>query len=254
MISLKETSLLYNLAKNHYTNSGVIIDAGSFLGASTYALAAGVNENTLINREKVHIHSYDLFEANDEYVINYLQNVIFSKRDQFGHVKDTVIEVSKGFNYKFVFDFQIQRFAKYVKAYQGDICSYLWDRSDVEILFIDIAKTLDINRHIINNFFLYLIPGRSIVIQQDFHHPWHPYIHVTMQYLKEYFEIIISRVDNSRVYKYIQEIEPKELEKVIRYDFSSKSDSKFTLIDKSADITPRSVISPKFVMLSTLFL
>ena len=52
-----------------------------------------------------------------------------------------------------------------------------------QVLFIDVAKTWRINDVVIAQFFPKLIPGHSIIIQQDYMWGFGPWIHITMALL-----------------------------------------------------------------------
>src|SRR5476649_2864728 len=77
MLEVSEQKLLYFLARDLYSETGEIIDAGAFCGASTYALAAGLVDNPRVYRKDARVHSYDLFTIEESYTLEYLQNVFF---------------------------------------------------------------------------------------------------------------------------------------------------------------------------------
>jgi hypothetical protein len=74
-----------------------------------------------------------------------------------------------------------------VRVYPGDILTHQWSGAPVEILFIDVAKTWDIQRHLLREFFPHLIPGVSVVVQQDYFFVSCYWIHLIMESLSEYF-------------------------------------------------------------------
>lgn len=63
MLTSYELSLLYALAKDYYNGVGVIVDAGPLNGVCTNALAKGLTENSLLNRNKKRIYAFDLFQT-----------------------------------------------------------------------------------------------------------------------------------------------------------------------------------------------
>jgi hypothetical protein len=199
--------MLYWAAREDFTGQGQIIDAGAFLGASAYALARGIADRRDGKTPgPIWVHSYDYFYVVDDYVGAF--------------IADQIRPVEPGASYLDLFQQQLGTLADRVRPYAGDMLTHEWNGSPIEILFIDIAKTKELNSHIIRQFFPRLIPGKSIVIQQDFYHAWHPYIHVTMQVLKKYFEIIDPYCPyQSRVYRSVGAIPPDELERVARYDY-----------------------------------
>src|SRR5438067_2369515 len=52
MMSVGERKFLYGLAKDYYTGAGRIIDAGTFLGASTRCFGAGLQKNATYDRTR----------------------------------------------------------------------------------------------------------------------------------------------------------------------------------------------------------
>ena len=61
----------------------------------------------------------------------------------------------------------------------------------IEIMFLDVCKTPEINFRI-QQLFSRMIPGKSVLIQQDYIYENLPYIKITMGYLRDYFEYIGS--------------------------------------------------------------
>ena len=63
----------------------------------------------------------------------------------------------------------------------------------IEILFVDVAKTLALSGKVLTEFFAPPYPGKSIVIHQDFYHPTAFYLPVVMNFLRESFHHHRSR-------------------------------------------------------------
>src|SRR3712207_3988236 len=61
MLRRGEASLRHHLARDWYGGSGEIIDAGAFLGASSYALGRGLEQNPRVADKAGRIHAYGLF-------------------------------------------------------------------------------------------------------------------------------------------------------------------------------------------------
>jgi hypothetical protein len=76
-----------------------------------------------------------------------------------------------------------------VELVTGDITQQSIDEP-IEVLFLDVCKTPAVNSHIIKKFFSRLIPGRSVVIQQDFVHEWLPWLPITMGLFEPYFQFL----------------------------------------------------------------
>jgi hypothetical protein len=103
-----------------------------------------------------------------------------------------------------------------VRVEAGDLTKREPPPNPIEILFIDLAKHWTVSDHLVRHFFPKLIPGHSIVIQQDYLYQtgtgWLP---VTMEFLSEYFEIVDHTDLNSVAFHYRKAIPPALLERDI---------------------------------------
>jgi hypothetical protein len=127
-----------------------------------------------------------------------------------------------GQNYQDIFEYQTGKYHEYISIHPGDFCSYEWTFGPIDLLFIDVAKTQELNSHLLRQMFPSLVPGISVVVQQDFYHCWHPYIHITMQLLNSYFDIVDPLVINqSRVYRLKRPIPAGLLETIAAYRFTA---------------------------------
>jgi hypothetical protein len=191
MLSPREESLLYALAKERYEGAGAIIDAGAFLGASTLCLGEGLRENPAFQSRKGEnlpiwppIHSYDLFVCpDDEFALRY-----FPQGTLPGHsIEDS-------------FRRNIRDVSEWVAVHTGDIKKQSWSSGPVELLFVDLAKCWGTNRSVIELFFPALLPGQSLLVQQDFGTPYVPWVHVAMGYYANQFEAL-GMIGSSTVYR-----------------------------------------------------
>jgi len=187
MLVPDELRLLNYLAEEYYAGEGAIVDAGCFLGGSTVALADGLRRNLRRRgrREEKLIHSYDRFE-----IEGWTVGSFFDKSARAGE------------SFKPVYDRNVEPYAGLVEVHPGDIRLHPWAGGPVEILFIDVAKHWRVCDWVTWQFFPRLIPGRSLVVQQDylFHH-WVAWIHVTMEFYSEYFEYVCDTGVNSVVFR-----------------------------------------------------
>ena len=167
-------------------------NAGCFLGGSTTALALGVRarQQRIGSQSQTKIHSYDLFEA-EEWTIGKLLPSDFSPKQSF----------------RPLFDENIRDVADLVEVHAGDITSVPWNGKPIEILFVDCAKGWIVCDFITYHFFKSLIPGHSIVIQQDYIWDcWNAWIHITMEYYADYFRLLAHTSVNSVVFLYKRQI------------------------------------------------
>lgn len=173
MMGADEALYLYWLARTRYRGDGAIVDGGPLLGGSTMALARGLTENEAVADKAGRIHSYDLFEYSP-----YLKRVFRGRP-----------EPAVGSSFLAEFERHVAPWRALVNVYPGDITARRWSGDPIEILFIDVAKTWDIQRHLLREFFPALIPGRAIVVQQDYFFVSCYWIHLVMEALSDYFRI-----------------------------------------------------------------
>jgi hypothetical protein len=197
MLMLTEQQLLYSLASEYFENKGCIVDAGCFLGGSTLPLAQGVRDNPAYqkNPRGAVIHSYDLFVV-EPWTIG----IYFPAGTPLGT------------SFEPIYRKNIAAFSDLIDINPGDVTQAKLPEGDIEILFIDLAKHWAVNDYVVKAFFPKLIPGKSIVIQQDYlFHTWTGWLPVTMEYFSDYFEILDHTEKNSVAFLYKKEIPADKL-------------------------------------------
>jgi hypothetical protein len=206
MIGPEERRCLYWLAKNTYSGRGAIVDAGAYLGASAYSLARGLSHNRSAKDGRSTIHSFDYFQVQDDYVLDSI-------------TRDFRV-TAFGESFLDIFELQLGPYARFVRVHSGNFLKQRWPGEPIEILFIDLAKSVELNGHILREFFTHLIAGHSVVIHQDFYHIWHPHIHVTMEFLDDYFEVLDPLIEyQSRLYRLRKPLTSEVIDKASRYEF-----------------------------------
>lgn len=179
MLTPQEQMLLYLLAKEYYSGEGAIFDAGICLGGCTESFARGLAARATLPSVSPIIHAYELGIADEDYVTQFIQNSFGETR----HKGDSFVDIIQK-------NLDSMPCKERIQFFPGDICEKPYPEK-IEIMFLDVCKLQNIN-FVMQKLFSRLIPGKSIVIQQDYVHAWHPYIHTTMGYLSEYFEPIGS--------------------------------------------------------------
>lgn len=193
MLTDEEVCYLHWLARDHYRGEGEIIDAGCLLGASTVAFASGLENNPHIVDTRQRIHSYDRF-IYEEYMANISP-------------ANSIIQGEFLLPY---FESNTRTYSENIQVYAGDLLQQNWNGEPIELLFIDVAKSWELSNHIVNQFFRSLIPGHSIVVQQDYFWPGMHWIQLTMQFLSPYFEPIHACEYNTLAFRLDKRI-PSEL-------------------------------------------
>ena len=218
MIGPEERRCYYWLGKHWLSGRGCIVDAGAFLGASTLCFAAGAaaSGRRHFNGDPL-VHAYDYFKVVDAYVGDAIS------RD--------FRPIGLGESYLEIFATQTASYADMIRAYPGDFLERRWNGAPIEILFIDIAKTPELCAHTVAQFFPHLIPGRSVLVHQDYFHCWHPYIHIGMEFLDEEFELIDEHVPHqSRVWRLAKAIPADKIARLAAYDLSKQE--RIALLDR----------------------
>jgi hypothetical protein len=172
MLSYEERALLYELARQ-YQGHGAIVDAGCFVGGSSLSFAMGLAPNSTGRRSP--IHTYDRFIFTPD-MIGYAE----------GHLRDMEI----GSSLLPVFEQNLASYRQAITLHEGDILEETWTGGSIEILFIDICKSWEINAHVVHEFFPSLIPEASVIVQQDLVHWKYPWCVIVMEYLSDYFEYL----------------------------------------------------------------
>ena len=209
MLSERERHLLFNLTESHYRGEGAIVDAGSFIGSSTVALAEGLKANprlkSILKKAKNSLKP----------IVSY--DIGFLPAPASGPVtKDAGGTLyTWGESFVPILEKNIAGHEDVVELRIGDFLKETWTNRAIEICFIDLAKTNDLNLHAFRQFFPAFAPGKTLLVQQDFFFDRLPWIKVLMGYLSDYFEWL-GQVGPSSLYRYVKPI-PKEMYNTDRF-------------------------------------
>ena len=175
MTTNEELCFAETFARDVFTGSGKIVDLGCWFGATTIALARGLQHNS---RAKNHrrIEAFDLFRWED-WMIPLARQWPLPRHlrpgDSFAkHVRELFTDWSTS-----------------VCVHEQDLLTYTAPPEPVEFLFVDAMKSWALADKITHEFFPLLIPGTSVVVQQDFvfQHPIVATNHLIMWYLRDHF-------------------------------------------------------------------
>lgn len=195
MLFPQEQNFLKLLGEKYYCGEGAIFDVG-YCRDLCSIFCAGLKEQYFTHKEVIHV--YEWGRCTDEYLIDFIAQHCGKELvigDSFADIVVKNLSSCSG--------------AEYIKPHIGDILLQTYPEV-IEIFFLDVCKTSEIN-HAMTQLFSRGIPGKSIVIHQDFVHEWLPWIHVTMGYLHEYFEPI-GNLMYSFVFLHKKEISKEVLE------------------------------------------
>jgi hypothetical protein len=212
MLSVAERRLLFWLGAEYARADGAIVDAGCFVGGSTVALAEGLRVNRRAG--DAYVDAFDRFTVDEFMATAYL----------VGH------GLRAGDSFRPVFDANTAAVRDLVTVHEGDLADADWDERPIDVLFVDIAKTWEVNDDVIRRFFGWLEPNRSIVVQQDMAHALCPWLAITMELLADHFELLGYVEHNSVVYRCRAPIPPGAVPHSLR---ALPDDDKLALLERA---------------------
>ncbi len=184
MLTYDERAMLATLAREHPKLEGAIVDAGCFLGGSTVSLAQGLRERG--DGRGAPVHTFDRFLLETETVRTY----------------PTLVEgLEAGDSILPRFEQVLGDELELIAVHAGDVLEHRWEGGAIDVLFIDLAKTWEINDHVHRQWLPHLSAGTGVLVQQDFIHPGCPWLAVEMELLGDYFELIGSVGGISAVFR-----------------------------------------------------
>ena len=203
MIKPDERRLLFHLAKDYFSGRGVIVDAGAFLGGSARCFSLGLQRNPRVMAagKLGVVHSFD------EFVMRPRWGPEWFAPDPRPDPNDDIFPFFKQ---------NLGPLLKHVTVHKGEMADQRWDGGPIEILFLDICKTVKANDNCSMQFFPQLIPGTSIFIQQDYLYPSpHIWIYATIELLRSHFEMIAKCNIGSVAYLCTKRITKRDIENAL---------------------------------------
>lgn len=216
MTSLEERKVLSYLAEKYYHGQGEIIDLGSGVGGTVYPLAFGLHNNKSVSYKHHRIHAYDIFTSLGKGIKARGAELYFSQKSFKNKVKFSFENDS----YLDIFVDNCQNYFDYIKINDGDVTLFSWDKKPVEIIHIDIAKTIHIWKHLVGEFFNSLIPGKSIIIHQDFTRVRLPWLIYSMGFILPYVKLIDPLINGTLYCRLIKPLPQKLIDRLKLDNFS----------------------------------
>lgn len=217
MMSQPETGMLHRLVMERYQGIGQIVDAGTFLGGSTIAFTDAL---AALGRPKSQrVHAYDRFTNSMAFFDKFFDPPI-PRYGSFLHV--TLANIGAG----------IDR----VNVHPGNFTRQRWNGAPIELLFVDIAKSPQLNAHVYSEFMPSCIPGHTVYIQQDFVHVMAPWIQYGVAYLMDHFEILGTQTP-SLYLGVVSQPDDDKVRRLVADDFSpfEKAELVETMADRFDD-------------------
>jgi hypothetical protein len=213
MLSKTERKLLYGLARDYVRDDAAIVDAGCFLGGSTAAVLAGLSDRET-RWAGPPVASYDLFR-----VEAYTLPKFFAD--------DPSVAVGDSFRDRF--DANVASFDVPHVVHEGDITQIGWPGGPIEVLFLDVLKSWEINDAVLRDFFPALVPGRSVIVHQDYAGGLHPWIAITVELMRDSLVLVDWMEWGTHVFFLEGEVPPQLVDDGLR---GVPVDERFDLIDR----------------------
>lgn len=213
MLTSEECRMLAWLADHFYSGEGKICELGPFMGGSTVHLAqglagkaqrksSGADRNSFREliarwRRGKPIHSFDTFylaESSKQSVLDYWHFPPFKGTDLFPLFRKHTAE-----------------FKSLIQPHKGDVKFARWSMP-IEILFVDCCKDWSTNDVVARKFYPSLVPGKSIIVQQDYLHFQHPWLIATMEALYPRVKPVAYTVENSMIFACYDLITSRDIE------------------------------------------
>lgn len=194
MLAREEQRLYYWLTSVWSGDHGEVVELGSYVGGSTARLAAGLFDTEKLAR----VFAYDHFRTDE----NTKQNVLY-KHGIPEFDGDDILPLAqkllKPWNDRIVYR-------------RGPIESKTWKGGPIEILAMDASKSVHTMDRMSEIFFPHLIPGRSLVVQQDYYHWRQPWVPAQMRRMANWFTPIAFCPNDTVIFLNTRKVTPAALE------------------------------------------
>lgn len=221
MLIHEERSMLHWLTRHMYRGIGEIVELGVFLGSSSASLASGLEANDRVREKNKRIHSYDRFFGDFEK--SWIEERLKIQLDEKGY-------------FGAIYNEKVKKYESFIDLNEGDLTEKKWDGRPIEILFVDVLKMPELADVVVREFFPYLVPGRSVLIMQDYIFNVLPYNSGVMAYFEDLFAYAGDTVRNSMLFVPTQEI-PRDMCEAFHWRGMS-NDVKLALLTRALATAP----------------
>jgi hypothetical protein len=168
-----EERLFYHWLGRRVQGDGATVDLGAYAGGSAARLLSGL----ALSGRPFHVHSYDRFRSSRAFWAKFMPEEPLPESDD----ADLLPVVRR----------HLAPWVDHVTLHIGDIGEKRWTGGAIEILSIDAAKGAVMADHIAAEFFPALVPGRSILVQQDYLMAVQPWLPAQMVALRDCFRPLV---------------------------------------------------------------
>lgn len=172
MLAAEEQKLYFWLTSEWMQGRGDVVDVGCFAGGSTARLAAGHAQAGHGGK----VHAYDRFTA----AAGVKRRQLYQKGIAPFDGPD-IFPLAQSL---------LAPWADRIEFHRGNIEELGWPGGPIEVLALDASKKADLTDQMTADFFPALIPGHSVIIQQDFLHWSQPWIAAQMVGFGDHFQIV----------------------------------------------------------------
>lgn len=206
MLTAKERTAFFLLARDYCQGRGCVVDAGSFCGSSTALFGYGLVANPKIGFLRAQMDVFDLFSCTEEYLIECIHSY-------YG------LKLAKGAEFQSIHRALTAPLLPMQRVYPGDFLQTVWRPRPVELLFIDLAKTPALLGEAMHRFMPHVEYGHTLLIHQDYYWYQQGYIPLVMEYLADYFAPFCPRIDNTAIFHCTRPIPAAVMAKVQNFSF-----------------------------------
>lgn len=218
MLTAEEIRMLVWVSQ-HLDVDGDVCELGTFLGGSTVALAGGVAASKTPGRKIV---SHDRFQSDAGLM------------DKF--IPPDVRKMCTGIDIFPAWRHYTEACGDAVVPVAGDLLQQQWKRGAISLLFVDIAKTLELSDKVLTEFFPHLVPG-SVVIQQDYQHHRTPYLVFVMHMLRHKIDLVSWTDEYSALFVVRDKITAVDIAPALSRNFTPER--LIAAIDETLPLFPR---------------
>lgn len=199
-----ELGTLMALAQTAYRGDGDIVDMGCFLGATTRALAEGLQRNTTVSSKFARITALDRF--------------VF---DAPSLEKSVAGRAALGETVLPVFYDAIAGHTEKINVVPFPTNTVRWCGRPIELMVAGAVRSPQINAHIIAEFVPKMMPGKSILVHRELLRHYRPFATYQFAYLADHFELI-EVIGSAAVLGYKKPIPPDKVLRIVENRFSSE--------------------------------
>jgi hypothetical protein len=167
-----ERTMLSWLAEVLYTGAGEVVELGAFIGASSASLGSGLARNAKVADKAGRIHVFDRFVG--EFEAQWIR-------------EKTKMQVGADHDFFHLYKKQTAAVSEYLTINRGNFLDSTWSKP-IEIMYVDLAKNGVLTDKVVHDYFPHLMPGRSVVIMQDYLGHTLCYNSVLAEVFADYFE------------------------------------------------------------------